>query len=97
MPRPKPHYTVALTNHHSRECLKVEMIDLPLAGARSYRLRVNGQWARKLPVASKTAVMRQLRGWSGSALNIAGAIRCGGAAGTHVTGSERAGNQPNLS
>jgi hypothetical protein len=24
---------------------------------------VNGQWAKKLPVASKTAVMQQLRAW----------------------------------
>jgi hypothetical protein len=38
------------------------MIDLPFP-CRSYRLKVNGQWAKKLPIASKTAVMRQLRQW----------------------------------
>jgi hypothetical protein len=26
-------------------------------------VRVNGEWAKKLPVASETAVMRQLRTW----------------------------------
>lgn len=63
MPRPNPHYTISLINHQTRERLKLELIDLPVPGVRSYRVRVNGQWAKKLPVASKTAVMRQLRGW----------------------------------
>jgi hypothetical protein len=50
----------SLVNHQTGQQLKLELIDLPFP-ARSYRLRVNGQWAKKLPVASKTAVMRQLR------------------------------------
>jgi hypothetical protein len=41
----------------------VELIDLPFPGARQFRLRVNGQWARKLPLASKTIVTRQVRAW----------------------------------
>lgn len=63
MPRPKPHYTLAVVNHETGARLKVELIDLPFPGVRSYRLRVNGQWARKLPAASKTIVLQQLRAW----------------------------------
>jgi hypothetical protein len=62
MSKPDVHYTVLLVNHQTGQELKLELIDLPFP-ARSYRLRVNGQWAKKLPVASKTAVMRQLRQW----------------------------------
>ena len=56
------HYTLLLSNHQTGQQLKLELIDLPFP-ARSYRLRINGEWARKLPVASKAAVMRQLRQW----------------------------------
>lgn len=64
MPRPKPRYSVLLRNHETGEQLKLELIDLPFSMmARTFRLRVNGQWARKLPVASKTTVLRQLRAW----------------------------------
>ena len=56
------HYTLSIINHQTGHQLKLELIDLPFP-ARSYRLRVNGEWAKKLPVASKTAVMRQLRSW----------------------------------
>jgi hypothetical protein len=59
---PEPHYTLSLVNHKTGNTLKVEMIDLPFP-SRSYRLKVNGQWAKKMPVASKTAVMQQLRAW----------------------------------
>ena len=51
------HYTLSLVNHQTGQRLNLEMIDLPFP-SRSYRLRVNGQWARKLPVASKTAVAK---------------------------------------
>jgi hypothetical protein len=60
---PDPHYTVVLINHETRDQLKIELIDLPFPGARSYRIRVNGQWALKVPLASKTMVTKQLRGW----------------------------------
>jgi hypothetical protein len=30
---------------------------------RSFRIRVNGKWAKKVPVASKTMVAKQLRSW----------------------------------
>ncbi len=64
MPRPKAHYRVLLKNHETGEQLKLELIDLPFSqSTRTFRLRVNGQWARKLPVASKTTVLRQLRSW----------------------------------
>ena len=63
MSDPDPHYTVLLSNHQTGERLKIELFDLPFPGARSYRVRVNGEWARKLPLASKTMVARQLRGW----------------------------------
>ena len=62
MSKPDAHNTVSLVNHQTGQQLKLELIYLPFP-ARSYRLRVNGQWAKKLPVASKTAVMRQLRQW----------------------------------
>ena len=39
------------------------LIDLPFAASKRFRLQVNGRWAKKLPVANKTAVMRQLRTW----------------------------------
>lgn len=57
-----PHYSLSLINHHTGQELKVDMVDLPFP-ARSYRLRINGEWAKKVPVASKTEVMRQLRQW----------------------------------
>ena len=64
MPRPKALYSMAVRNHETGAHLKVELIDLPFATqTRRFRVRVNGQWARKLPVASKTVVTRQLRAW----------------------------------
>ena len=64
MPRPKARYSMAVKNHETGACLKVELIDLPFAvDTRRFRVRVNGQWARKLPVASKTIVTKQLRTW----------------------------------
>ena len=63
MPRPKAHYSVVAINHQSGKRLKVELIDLPFAEGRTFRLRVNGKWARKVPVASRSAVLRQLRTW----------------------------------
>ena len=63
MSNPDPHYTLLLSNHQSGDRLKIELFDLPFPGARSYRVRVNGEWARKLPLASKTMVAKQLRGW----------------------------------
>jgi hypothetical protein len=41
MPPPNPHYTLELINHETAERLKVELIDLPFPGARSYRIRVH--------------------------------------------------------
>jgi hypothetical protein len=63
MSRPKAHYSLVLKNHETREQIKLELVDLPFLGTRRFRLRVNGRWARKLPLASKTAVLRQLRSW----------------------------------
>ena len=63
MPCPDAHYTLELINHETGDRLKIELIDLPFPGARSYRIRVNEKWAQKLPVASKTMVAKQLRGW----------------------------------
>ncbi|MBA2622346.1 MAG: hypothetical protein H0U88_01815 [Chthoniobacterales bacterium] len=64
MPRPKAQYSLVVKNHFSGKQLKVEMIDLPYMGEmRRFRLRVNGQWARRVPVASKTMVLRQVRSW----------------------------------
>jgi hypothetical protein len=63
MPCPDAHYSLELINHETGDRLKIELIDLPFPGARSYRVRVNGEWARKVPLASKTMVTKQLRGW----------------------------------
>lgn len=63
MPRPRPHYSVVVKDHVTREQLKVELIDLPFSDGRRFRVRVNGKWARKVPVASKSLVFRQVRGW----------------------------------
>jgi hypothetical protein len=54
---------MVIKNHASGARLKVELIDLPFTQGRQFRLRVNGQWARKVPVASKTIVTKQVRGW----------------------------------
>ena len=63
MPRPKPHYRVVVSNLQTRAQLEIELVDLPFVSGRTFRLRVNGKWARKMPVGSKTSVLRQLRGW----------------------------------
>jgi hypothetical protein len=63
VPRPKAHYRVVVSNLQTREQLKIELVDLPFVSGRTFRLRVNGKWARKVPVGSKTIVLRQLRGW----------------------------------
>jgi hypothetical protein len=63
MSRPKAHYSMVIKNHVSGARLKVELVDLPFTEQRQFRVRVNGQWARKMPVASKTVVARQVRGW----------------------------------
>lgn len=63
MPPPNPHYTLLLINHETGAPLKIELVDLPFPGARSYSIRVNGERAKKVPVASKTMVAKQLRGW----------------------------------
>ncbi len=56
------HYTLSLVNHHTGQQLEIELVDLPFP-CRRYYLKVNGEWAKKVPVASKTAVMQQLRAW----------------------------------
>ena len=63
MPRPKPHYRLVVTNLETRDQLRIELLDLPFASGRSFRLRVNGKWARRTPVGSKTKVLQQLRRW----------------------------------
>ena len=63
MSRPKTHYSRIIKNHFTDARLKVELIDLPFSPGHQFRVRVNGQWARKLPVASKTIVTKQVRGW----------------------------------
>ncbi len=63
MPRPKARYSMVVKNHFTGATLKVELVDLPFLENRQFRVRVNGQWARKVPVASKPIVTRQLRGW----------------------------------
>ena len=63
MPRPKMHYSLIAKDHVTGNELKVELIDLPFSDGRRFRVRVNGQRARKVPVASKSLVLREVRGW----------------------------------
>jgi hypothetical protein len=63
MPRPKPHYRLVVTNLETGVQLRIELFDLPFATGRSFRVRVNGKWARRMPVGSKTRVLQQLRRW----------------------------------
>ena len=63
MPRPKAHYSLVAKNHATGKQLKVELIDLPFVESRRFRFRVNGQWARKVPVASISVVLQQVRSW----------------------------------
>ena len=63
MPRPKARYCMVVKNNFTGDRLKVELIDLPFVENRRFRVRVNGQWARKVPVASKSVVAKQVRGW----------------------------------
>jgi hypothetical protein len=62
MPESDVRYTLSLIDHRSGKRLKLELIDLPFP-ARRYRLRINGEWAKKVPEATKSEVMRQLRTW----------------------------------
>ena len=62
MSRPKIHYSVTVKNHLTGGQLRVELVDLPF-GARSFRLRVNGRWAGRIPVGSKSTVLAQVRKW----------------------------------
>lgn len=61
--RPKAHYSMLIKNHVTGARLKVELVDLPFLKGRRFRVRVNGEWARKLPVASRTIVTKQVRTW----------------------------------
>ncbi len=61
MPRPKAHFCVLVKDHVTEKQLKVELVDLPFADGRRFRLRVNGKWAAKVPVASKTMVLKQVQ------------------------------------
>ena len=55
---------MTVRNQETGATLKVELIDLPFsAQLRQFRVRVNGRWAKKVPVASKTIATRQLRAW----------------------------------
>jgi hypothetical protein len=54
---------VVVTNLETRDQLRIELLDLPFATGRSFRLRVKGKWARRMPVGSKTKVLEQLRRW----------------------------------
>jgi hypothetical protein len=53
---------MVIRSHVTGACLKVEVIVLPFTIRRQFRLRINGQWARKIPVASKTMVAGQCHG-----------------------------------
>ena len=62
MPRPNIHYSVTISDHHTGERLKVDLVDF-LPVKRLFRLRVNGKEAKRMPFASKTAVLQHLRTW----------------------------------
>jgi hypothetical protein len=43
MPRPKPHYRVIVSNLETKERVCVDLVDLPFASGRRFRLRANGK------------------------------------------------------
>jgi hypothetical protein len=51
---------VVVSNLETGDQLRIELLDLPFATSRSFRLRVNGKWARKMPIGSKTGILQQL-------------------------------------
>jgi hypothetical protein len=57
MPRPKSHYRVVVGNLQTRAQLTIESVDLPFVSRRTFRLRVNRKWERKMPIGSKTTVV----------------------------------------
>jgi len=61
MPRPKARFSLIVKDHSTGKQLKVELIELPWATLRRFRLRVNGQWAKKMPTGSKTMVLKEVR------------------------------------
>ena len=63
MPRPKAHFSVVVSDHTTQRRVKVELVDLPFSDGKRFRLRVNGRWAEKVPVGSKTIVLQQVRSW----------------------------------
>ena len=63
MARPKAHYVMVVKNQVSGSQLKVELVDIPFSDGRRFRLRVNGEWAKRMPVASKSVVLQQVRTW----------------------------------
>jgi len=65
-----------IKNHETGARLRVELVDLPFQESRRFRVRVNGGWARKLPVASKTIVLRQVRGLTAQSVKKAGEAAC---------------------
>lgn len=54
--------SITAKHHVTGEQLKIELIDLPYPAC-IYLLRVSGKGAQKLPFASKTKVLAQLRKW----------------------------------
>ncbi len=56
MARPKAHPSVVIKNHVTGARLKVELVDLPFQEGRRFRVRVNGGWARKVPVARQVCL-----------------------------------------
>jgi hypothetical protein len=56
MPRPKANYSLTLKNHQTEKRLRLDLVDLPFGTAKRFRLRLNGHWAKKLPVARPPAV-----------------------------------------
>jgi hypothetical protein len=60
--RGKCHYSVTVKNHRTGVKMRVELVDVPFM-ERTYRLRVNGRAAEKVPFASKSRVLALVRRW----------------------------------
>ena len=58
----KSRYSVTVKDHRTGERMKVELVDILWVPNR-FEIRVNGKWAKKVPVASLSTVLALVRKW----------------------------------
>ncbi len=83
MPRPRPHYRLLGSNLQTQERRKIELIDLPFASSRSFRL------AREREMGPQSACREQDNGLAATSFLVGGSLKArqGGSGGIENTGS----------